>query len=394
MIKNFLKKDYFNGCRIVIYGAGLYGEIVFWALETQGMEPAFFADINDGLNEKNGIKVIRPEEICAIPDPIVILASSNGLGAMLEKTKELGISNVYGAYELLCAELGEYESNLSEHAKDLYTDRGKKYLFNLNNIDTELCIVKNIDLVLTERCNLRCRDCGSLMRYYKKPCHLSTNEIIEPFDRFLQTIDVLYELRLLGGETFLFPHLDEIITRYGKTEKIKHITLFTNSTIVPSNELLQVIKEYNADIHMSNYGQISSKVDQISERCETMGIPHYVHDYHEWRDMGGLSRRDYSFETIGRIIRTCDNVNCPSFFRGRLYVCPRAAHGERVGAFQNLENEYVDFRSAEQIQKKQEEIKAFFKKRDYFTACMYCNGNSTHAKPIEAALQIKSNAGR
>ena len=393
MIKAFTKEEYHEGIQIIIYGAGLYGELVFWQLRAIGIEPAFFADINHKVKEKLGHRVIRPEEICNISDAAVILSSLNGIESMIQKLKELHVSKFFSASDLLKGELGEFENRLSEHAKDLYTNRGRKYCFNIEHYNTDKFIVKNVDLVLTECCSLRCRDCGSLIPYYLKPRHIPVNEITEPFDRFIDAIDILYELRLLGGEPFLYPYLKDIISRYGKNERIKVITIFTNSTIVPSDEILQAIKDNDINIHISDYGEISTKTEQMSELCEKKGIRHYVHEYRAWRDMGDLSQRNYSTEAVKKMIKICDNKNCPSFFRGRLYVCPRAAHGEGVGAFVNLPDEYVDFRNEVNEEIIRKEIKTLLKQKDYFTACMYCNGNSIHAEPIEAAIQIKSNRG-
>lgn len=36
-------------------------------------------------------------------------------------------------------------------------------------------------------------------------------------------------------------------------------------------------------------------------------------------------------------------AKCLSFYRGCLYLCPRAAHGERLEFFKNPDTEFVDF---------------------------------------------------
>ena len=175
------------------------------------------------------------------------------------------------------------------------------YRFALDNVFSNKFTIRNIDLVITEYCNLRCKDCGSLIPYYKNPAHIKLDEILSPLDNFLNAIDELYELRILGGEPFLYPSIGELLDACGKLSKVKRIVIYTNSTVIPENMIFERMKENQVVLHMSDYGTYSGKVKEIQEKCLEYGIDFYVHKYNEWRDMGTTELRNYDLDTVKRI---------------------------------------------------------------------------------------------
>ena len=76
-----------------------------------------------------------------------------------------------------------------------YFDRGSRKIKAENEIP-------HLDLVITECCSLKCRDCSNLMQYYQKPENLKTESIIQDLTNLLQCVRV-GELNILGGETFV-----------------------------------------------------------------------------------------------------------------------------------------------------------------------------------------------
>ena len=115
----------------------------------------------------------------------------------------------------------------------------------------------------------------------------------------------------------------------------------------------------------------------------------YVHRYEKWRDFGDLEKRNYSQDQLNKLFKTCVSGKCYTFYRGKFYLCPRAAHGERLGIFQNKVNEFIDF-SEDDIDRnnKREELGNLLTNICSLTACDYCNGESVYSKEIDAAVQI------
>jgi molybdenum cofactor biosynthesis enzyme MoaA len=60
-----------------------------------------------------------------------------------------------------------------------------------------------MDVVISERCSLKCVDCSNLMQFYESPQDISFNEILRDFDALLERVNHIYEIRLIGGELFM-----------------------------------------------------------------------------------------------------------------------------------------------------------------------------------------------
>lgn len=387
IIRSYTKEDYCENQQIVIYGAGVYGELAIKGLEFWGIKASYFADNNDTIKEYFGLPVIAPCDIKLIKNAVVLLASVNYLDEMVKFLMDESISNYFDILEILSTNV--YKGALTEYAQDA-KNSVERYRYQLDNMNKNKFTVGNIDLVITECCNLKCTGCGSLIPYYKQPQNLSFDDIVNPFDNFLETIDELYELRILGGEPFIYPYLSELIEYYNGNDKIKKIIIFTNSTLVPSDKTMEKLKKKKVFIHMSDYGECSNKIKELKEKCLEYGVEYYIHQYVDWKDMGTIQKRNYDDQVVKKVYKTCSNAKCPSFYRGKLYICPRAAHGESIGAFNNLIEEYVDFLGGKiDTVKKRKEITKLLYERESFNACNYCNGNNMHTKTIKAAIQLK-----
>lgn len=387
-LKAFSYENYSTDRKIVIFGAGLYGELALRALEKWDIPVYGFVDSKYTEGQYMGYPVIRPSQLLDIGKLTVLLASKYYIREMMCLLESNQIFDYFSIELLLQTELDE--SILSEYAREAYHNTSA-YQFVTNNLNSEKLLICNVDLVLTQYCNLRCRDCGSLIPYYKQPRHYDANKIVESFDKFLNVIDGLHELRLLGGETFLYPELIKILNHYKNNSKIDKIVIYTNSTIVPSEEVLHALNDNKVVVHLSDYGCISGEIDRLKYLLNDYGINHVAHEYEEWRDMGNLQRRLYSKEQVSQIFQNCANANCPSFINGKLFICPRAGHGESIGAYENKEDEIVDFNNYEDKHELRKKIRKVLFERDYFEACYYCNGNSARNKSIPAAIQMKRN---
>ncbi|WP_026509895.1 radical SAM protein [Butyrivibrio sp. LC3010] len=370
---------------VYIYGAGTYGSITKKILSENSIDVEGFIDSNATMIKSfQGKSVILPEQIPEIMDRVILVASLNHIQEMMDKLNSLNVKDYYSIDEVLDA--GSYSDYFNEYEKEII-EKKERYKAKLSGLNSYKIIISNIDLVVTEYCNLSCHGCGSLMPLYKKPEHISLDEIMVPFDRYLDSIDELLELRILGGETFLYPDLAALLKHVINSEKIKKIIIFTNATIIPEDDVMELIANEKVSIHVANYGRVSKELDKLIAVCDENNIRYYVHDYLEWKDMGNLDFRDYDSKKLRELFMSCDNKNCSSFYRGKVYVCPRAAHGERLGYFKNREDEVIDFNIEKPIEMIRKKIRDMSRKNCY-SACNYCSGNNIYNKTITAAQQI------
>ncbi len=371
--------------KIIIYGAGRYGELALRGLQHLGLQPSYFADRTLAGTEYMGVKVISPNELGKFQEDVVLIASLNYFYEMLSIVQVSG-NEYYDIFELIKLEYDE--SVLSEYALDEKKNE-KKYLNIIENAGTKGIVLSHCEIVLTECCTLKCKDCANLMQYYQHPEKIDADEIIRDFRKFLDTIDLLLELRLLGGEPFIYKDINRVIEAFLNHEKIKRITIYTNSTVVPSEKMMECLKNDKIAVHMSDYGTASSKVEELKKAFEERGIQYYIHKYDKWYDLGGLEKRDYSNGIEKALYKNCLMAKCYTFYRGKFYLCPRAAHGERLGAFQNNPNEVADFtKDGLVIQEKMEELKRILENTESILACSYCDGCSSRSKEVDAAVQM------
>lgn len=384
--KSFKKEDYNLNQKVYIYGAGRYGELAMHGLNALNVKIEAFIDGKLAGGTYCGYPVVMLEEMTNHTKDIVLVASYNYFYEMVSNLQAMGFEEIYDILELI--KMDYDESVLSEYLLD-EKHNWQKYSGVVEHADSDKLVITHCELVITECCSLKCRDCANLMQYYKNPENLDSDEMINSFNRFLDSIDILLELRVLGGEPFIRKDLDKILMSFVNNEKIKRITIYTNSTIVPEEKIVNVLKHEKICVHMSNYGDISRNAERLDNILTYNGVRHYMHNYEKWYDLGNIQCRNYSLEHLQGLYKSCMMAKCYTFYRGRLYLCPRAAHGERLGIFKNKIDEYVDFLNNVTMKQNREEIYTLLSSTKYLTACDYCNGSSSHSREIVAAIQLR-----
>ena len=237
----------------------------------------------------------------------------------------------------------------------------------------------HLDLVVTECCSLKCRDCSNLMQYYKKPENLSVNEIIKDLKRLLECVRVR-ELKLLGGEPFinqeaLIEIMRLIASEYG--DRVDTINIITNGTIIPRKECIDAMRDNpKTMVTFSNYSTLSSKRDELSLILQENSIRYiYDDDSFCWIDFGRPIKYRHSEQFLNRQYKNCYNRKfCNTLYRGKVYICPRQAHGIRLGLLPDINSEYVDmyddqYGSTDDLRKA---LIKLVRKTTPPSACQYC----------------------
>lgn len=241
-----------------------------------------------------------------------------------------------------------------------------------------------LNFTVTERCTLKCKDCAYLMQYYENPRDYDIDMLCSDFDKFLECVDSILDLEIIGGEPFMNKNFHKIIERYCNNTKISVISIVTNATILPTDEQWLVFRSPKIRFIITNYGGLSRKVSEMIDLLEKFSIDYTVNPL-SWKDLGGLYYRGYSEKELEDVFKQCRCNNVPAFVDGKLYDCFYAAHADNLGAIPK--GDYVDFRDGEDTSNHKEQIKKLLRDRKYFIACGYCNGVNVNAKEIVAAIQ-------
>lgn len=239
-------------------------------------------------------------------------------------------------------------------------------------------MIVHLDVVVTECCSLKCRDCSNFMQYYRHPENLDTGEIIDSLRVLFRAVRV-HELKLLGGEPFVNQKALTEILDYLKNEAVNsydEIRIITNGTVVPNAELVRVMKDTpRLTVLISNYGELSQKINEITSICENEKIACILNPEDEyWWDYGKPVRYNATDrQTQSKFAGCYARRLCTSLYRGKLYVCPRQAHGIHLGMFPEVKEECLPLDGSKLSSTElRDAVYALTDRKDFISACRYC----------------------
>ena len=385
--KPFRINNYVTDQKIIIYGASVYGELAYRGLEAIGITPDYFCDQSRERKVYCGIQVISPKQLAMqYKQANIIIASADFFFEIKEALYNFECTNLFDMRFLLEQKLSTQA--LSPRAQEMYANR-QHYINIVNNQGESKVVFNRIQYVVTERCTLRCKDCSHLIPYYKKPENIDVQKHKKAFDLLLEQIDYLAELRILGGEPFLSPDIERLILDYCDNSKIEQISIYTNGTVIPDDNVLVALKRGKVKVHISNYIINEEKIQKLTYVFDQHGIKYFVRKYDSWQESGGVEYRGYTEEQLKEKFSNCFERNGYTFLRGRLYRCPRVAHAVNLQAIPDVKKDYIDLENwgdnAIQLKKSIGDLQ----NKAWLDGCNYCEGPDNHIQSIPAALQCR-----
>ena len=131
------------------------------------------------------------------------------------------------------------------------------------------------------------------MQYYHHPENTDADEMIFSMRKLFSAF-MVKQLNILGGEPFVCQKNLVRILEYLNEEaggRYGEVVIITNGTIIPSEECLNIMKTTpRLKVLFSNYGELSSKLEEFTGICKRMGIASDVVDTEFWWDFGDLSQ--------------------------------------------------------------------------------------------------------
>lgn len=237
--------------------------------------------------------------------------------------------------------------------------------------------ISRIILILTERCTLKCRYCGTLNQYFEKPKDIDLSVLKREFDIFIETIDFVDEMHIIGGEPFLYPYIDEVIRYINRhplsTKKIGYVRIVTNGTLIPTGDVLAACKETEASIMISNYPKSSTKIDKLVSVLAKWGVLYCVQGHNTWAYTMQLSNPSTDIETLALQHNTQCITSCKALKNGKFYHCSFLANADDLNAAPNNERNYVNL-FADDFSR--EKLAKYLNKEYAPIGCAFCNGCS------------------
>lgn len=256
----------------------------------------------------------------------------------------------------------------------------------------EELVVGSIDVCMTTRCDLRCKGCGSLMPMYPHPKDVEIDLIIKSLDRFFGVVDRVFRVNVIGGEPFLYPHMDQVIEYLNSRDEVVKVVVPTNGTVMPENpRLYEALRNPKNHVRISHYEAFDKKAGGLLARLETENIDHSVKifgkDTYLWYDFGDYSIRNREKKELARQYHSCE-VEWMSLYRGKLYPCPRAAHSIDLG-LQPAEGNYVEIADENiSLENLKKNLEKFVYETSFYPACNRCDRGTGKCPVIPVAEQL------
>ena len=248
---------------------------------------------------------------------------------------------------------------------------------------TKKLFLKSIDIIITERCSLKCKDCSNLMQYYVNPINVSFNEILKDFETLINNVDHLYEIRLIGGEPFMNKDIYKIIKEISKNKKLSRIVIYTNATIPLKEEYIDILKHSKIVFSVTTYGKLSKNTQKVIDFLKKNKIPYRDHPPENWTDCGVIYDFKRKEPEMEKLFEDCCGKNLLTVTNGKLYRCPFVANADRLNAIPKDSDNYVN------VNDSKKNIKKYTTQINYIPACNYCMGRSYDAPKIKPAIQTK-----
>lgn len=382
----------------VIFGAGSHGYIASNALESLKINVKYIFDNSKqriGKQIKN-IEIVRPNNKSVNLDMPVLIASVYP-EAMYDQLINLGFKNIF-----LCDLLYDYylsktptfvheESGILKSTQDikrevdLYNLEIRRFKFQATNNNLE---IKSLDLVVTERCTLKCQDCSNLMQYYTRPKNADMDNLINSLTNLLDNVDRINEYRIIGGEPFIHRELDKLLSFLMETKNFLRIVVYTNATIMPKDSTLNLLKDLNAFIDISNYGDLSRNFKCLTKELEKKNIDYSAKEL-KWTDSGRILEKPHSSQDyVKKLFKNCCTRDVFTIMHGKLYHCPFSANLAELIDYKNKDRDFINLIS-EKEKINREKLSNFFFNKSYLEACFLCNGRDYSTPYIPVAKQTQ-----
>lgn len=374
---------------IIIFGAGIIGEILFHACCAAGIKINCFCD-DKVTGSLCGLKILHTSELTTKYKDAIFFITSSNIKDMLNRLADLGYSK-WCSCSLL---LRDFDLSKAHCSVSTYTVEYLEYLVTTcllchkNYINPDKLFLQSVDIIITERCSLKCRDCSNLMQYYKKPENCSLEEILNAIDVFCGYMDEVYEFRVIGGEPFMNKDLHLVINKLIDQPKVQKIAIFTNGTIIPRESQINSLQNNKVSLFITDYGDLSRNLNGLIQELQRQKIAFYVEKARGWTDCSSLNKHHRTIKQQEGIFKECCAKNLATLSEGKLYRCPFAANASRLRAIPDYAGDYIDFfetpLNAIEMKKL---IRAFLTKKTYIEACDHCNGRPYGAPEIIPAIQ-------
>lgn len=380
---------------VIICGAGIVGKILLELCRNNNIQVECFCDSSQRTAGSSfcDLEVIYTPDLNKRYSDATLIISVAAIKDVVDLLAEQGFTKWYAGGNLL------KEIDTSQNNEDSSLNYDKFAVENCiichdGYLNPNKLFFRSIDLIITERCSLKCKDCSNLMQYYENPQNCNTGMLLKSIDVFCTIVDDVMDFRVIGGEVFMNPEWHVIVDRLITEPKAQRVVLYTNGTIIPKDEYLNKLQNDKVIVIATNYGPLSKNIDKLKNIMTQKNISHHVLTMDDWLDCSKISPHNRGQSGNIDIFKQCCAKNMPTLSEGKLFRCPYAANAFRLKAAPDIESDYIDIFSEpidqENVIKTKQKIKDYILHKDFLEICDFCSGRPLSGPEVTPAVQAKN----
>lgn len=396
--------------RIILRGAGGFGSEIGQQLIAHGFAATqlLYWDVRASeLSSLHGIKVSEPFSDTFVDDKaLVIHCIPNGSlsgSTILSELHDHGYTNIVDGMALFESAFCKMSSETGYDSKNCLNtevcnwtncdrllafserDRGNPKL----EAKKDLLSFQVMDVFMTFKCTLGCKDCGAYMNVYaeqKSDLHVPYKQIKHDLDLFFDAIDTVGFLSVVGGEPFLHPEFADVISAILEKPNFGVLGITTSGICKISERDLHVLKNERTRVIFSDYTEAltdkqKALFNENVQKIRDYGI-YYTVGKPVWATTPSLKYHESSDETLTSMKQNCTSTKtCQALLNGRLYPCSTTLAVHELHA-DEYPSDYISLESPNL----REAITALHN-RPYYESCGRCTDGGIPVK--QSGVQAK-----
>ena len=307
--------------KVIIWGVKDLGQYATRELMNEGYEVIAIIDNHVEMRGKKieEVSVVGPEKIRygldnESTDLILTVMNSKSVFEVLEQVEDIGFKNI----GILKPRAGKYGLRILPDSDEI---KGEIIWYVKNRKKTQ--IIPRLEINLIDNCNLNCVGCTHFSSIYGTESILPYAQYEEEL-RQIRKVGKLVRLRLLGGEPFMVPMLEQYIRAARQIFPETDIEVVTNGLLIEhlDRKLLKVMKDCKVGIVITPYKPTMYIKEKIIERLDS---------YELWWSFDGSLITEFSRQlTLNNnhdgyeASKKCISSGCLFLRNGKIYKCPIA----------------------------------------------------------------------
>ena len=375
---------------MIIFGAGIIGEAPLHACHKRGVLVECFVD-HRITGPFMGLDILTLKQAIEHYSQASFYLTSPNIADMVDPLHGLPWKSCGDVLDGFDVSGIEFQSINGSNQSSKYTIEHVRYLIRTclhlheNYMHPERLTVQSVDLIVTERCSMKCKDCANLAQYYERPENADLDEMLATIDTMCGLMDEIYEVRVIGGEPFMNKEVHLVVEALTAQEKIKKVSIFTNATIVPRETQWEALRHEKVKFFITDYDELSRNIRPLVAELEKRKIAYVSEKANGWTDCAALNKHNRTWDEQTSIFTACCAKNLATLADGRLYRCPFSANAAKLQAVPDYKEDYLVI-----AETNREEIRTFLREKTWINACDHCNGRSYDAEVITPAIQVKT----